>query len=144
VDDATLVGRVWPPDEPFPVTRDQIRAFATAIGATDPTHFDPAVARARGHPDLLAPPTFPVVVATAAGDRVLGDLGLDAPGVLHVAQRFTYHRPVYAGDRLLCTVTVQTVRTGAGLRTVTLRTETSTVDGEPVCADLSTLAIRLD
>ena len=57
-----LAGRAYPPTEPYLVGREKIREFASAVQATDPAHFDVAAARAAGHDDLVAPPTFSIVV----------------------------------------------------------------------------------
>src|SRR5262245_28734175 len=61
-----LAGREFPPTPPYDVSRSQIAAFADAIGADDPLHRDPEAAKAAGHPDVIAPPTFPIVVAFQA------------------------------------------------------------------------------
>ena len=72
--DPSFVGRTYPPTAPYQVGREKIREFATAIGATDPAHHDPEAARALGHPDVVAPPTFPVVVTMAANRQIVEDL----------------------------------------------------------------------
>ena len=69
--DPSFVGRSYPPTAPYQVGREKIREFATAIGATDPAHHDPAAARALGHPDVVAPPTFPVIVTIDAAGNSL-------------------------------------------------------------------------
>ena len=46
--DPTFVGRVYPPDEPHPVTREALAAFAEAVGTTHPAHTDPQTAAALG------------------------------------------------------------------------------------------------
>ena len=60
--DQSFVGRTYPPTEPYQVGREKIREFADAIGATDAAYHDPAAAAALGYPDVVAPPTFPVVL----------------------------------------------------------------------------------
>jgi len=86
------------------VERGRLRAFARAIGDTDPVHSDVEAARAAGHPDVLVPPTFFFSLELEA-DPPLGwltDLGVDLRGVLHGEQSFTYHRDVHAGDTIEC------------------------------------------
>ncbi|WNV86888.1 MaoC family dehydratase N-terminal domain-containing protein [Umezawaea sp. Da 62-37] len=86
------------------VERGRLRAFARAIGETDPVHTDVDAARAAGHPDLLVPPTFFFSIELEA-DPPLGwltDLGVDLRGVLHGEQSFTYHRDVHAGEEIEC------------------------------------------
>ena len=71
------------------------REFAAAIGSDDPAHLDPAAARALGHPDVIAPPTFAVIVALRAEAAVVRDpeAGIDFSRVVHGEERFTRHRP---------------------------------------------------
>jgi acyl dehydratase len=142
--DPSLSGRSYPPTEPYEVGREKIREFATAVGAADPAHHDPDAARALGHPDLVAPPTFPVVMSMAAGGQIIDDpaLGIDYSRVVHGNQRFAYVRPVYAGDRLTCACTVEEISSRGGHDFVTTRTDVATVDGEPVVTVWSKLVVR--
>ena len=57
-----LVGRAFPPTAPYLVGREKVREFARAVFATDPQHTDPAAARALGYDDVVAPPTFAMVI----------------------------------------------------------------------------------
>ena len=77
--DQSFVGRTYPPTAPYQVGREKIREFARAIGATDPLHLDPEAARAAGYLDVVAPPTFPVVITMAASRQIVEDpeLGVD-------------------------------------------------------------------
>src|SRR5690606_29498384 len=95
-----LLGREYPSPEPYEVTRGKIREFAEAIGDANPVYTDPEAARKAGHPDVVAPPTFPIILSMAgAGQAVLDpELGLDFSMVVHGEQRFRYSRPVRAGD----------------------------------------------
>src|SRR5690242_1628595 len=104
--DPSFVGRTYPPTDPYAVGREKVREFADAIGAEDGAFRDVAAAKALGHPDVIAPPTFAVVVASLAGTVLIDDpsLGLDFSRVVHADQRFAYTRPIRAGDRLVCTV----------------------------------------
>ncbi|WP_410815053.1 MaoC family dehydratase N-terminal domain-containing protein [Micromonospora sp. 067-2] len=142
--DPSFVGRTYPPTAPYQVGREKIREFANAIGATDPAHHDPAAAQALGHPDVVAPPTFPVVVTVAASHQIVGDpaLGVDYSRVVHGDQRFAYTRPVVAGDELVCTSTIEDVTTRGGHGFLTTRTDVSTVAGEPVVAVWSKIVVR--
>jgi acyl dehydratase len=142
--DPSFIGRTYPPTEPYEVGREKIREFADAIGDPHPAYRDPAAAQALGHPDVIAPPTFPVVLSMRAGAQVVldPDLGLDYSRVVHGEQRFVYTRPVRAGDVLTVTVTVESIRSAAGNDLLTTRGEVSTVDGEPVVTAYSTLVAR--
>ncbi len=140
----TFVGRRYVADRLYEVGREKIREFATAVGASDPAHHDESAARALGYDDILAPPTFPIVLTMAAELRVMADpeLGLDFTRVVHREQRFVHHRAVLAGDRLRTTVVVDAIRVAAGNDLVTTRTEVTAEDGSAVVTTYSTLVAR--
>jgi acyl dehydratase len=142
--DRELVGRSYPPSAVYEVGRAKVAEFATAIGADDPVHRDVQVARAAGHPDVIAPPTFAIVVSLEAAFVVLNDpdVGLDYSRVVHGEQRFVHHRPIRAGDRLVATTTIDAVRSVAGNDLLTTRVDLATEDGEPVCTATSMLVAR--
>ena len=142
--DQSFVGRKYPPTPPYEVGREKIREFADAIGDPNPAYRDPEAARALGHPDVVAPPTFGIVLSMRAGAQVIFDpeLGLDYSKVVHGEQRFVHHRPIRPGDRLTVTVTVENIRVAAGNDLITTRGDVATVDGEPVFTAYSTLVAR--
>jgi acyl dehydratase len=142
--DASFLGRVYPPSEAYLVTRERIREFAVAIGATDPLFLDPSAAAKAGHPDVVAPPTMLILLTNDAGDKLVRDpaLGLDYSRVVHADQRFAFIRPVYAGDRLVCTVVVEDVMTRAGNDFLSTRTDVSTDTGDLVAQVYSRLVSR--
>ena len=142
--DQSFVGRTYPPTPPYEVGREKIREFADAIGDANPAYRDPEAARALGHPDVIAPPTFGIVLSMTAGRQVVADpeLGLDYSRVVHGEQRFVSARPVRAGDRLTAVVTVENIRSAAGNDMITTRADVSTVEGEPVFTAYSTLVAR--
>lgn len=142
--DPGIVGRVYPPGEPFVVGREQVRAFAAAVGADHPHHHDVAAARAAGYPDVVAPPTLVVVVTQRSDARLVADpaVGIDYSRIVHGEQAFTHHRPVVAGEELVATLHVDTVRKAGGHSMVTTRNEVATVAGEPVATVVSTIVVR--
>jgi acyl dehydratase len=142
--DRELVGRSYPPSAVYEVGRAKIAEFAAATGADDPVHRDADAACAAGYADVIAPPTFAIVVSLEAAFVVLGDpdVGLDYSRVVHGEQRFTHHRPVRAGDRLVATTTIDAARTVAGNDMLTTRVDLATEDGEAVCTATSMLVAR--
>ena len=86
--DPSFVGRSWPATAPYQVGREKIREFATAIGATDAAYHDPEAARALGYADVVAPPTFPIVVTMAASRQIVA-----RPGARHGLQPGGARRP---------------------------------------------------
>jgi acyl dehydratase len=144
--DQSFVGRTYPPTPPYLVGREKIREFASAVGLDDALHLDVEAARAAGYADLVAPPTFPIVLTMAASRMIIDDpeLGMDYSRVLHGDQRFAYARPVVAGDELVCVNTVEEITTRAGHDFLTTRTDVSTTAGEHVVAVWSKLVVRGD
>ncbi|GAB3963867.1 MaoC family dehydratase N-terminal domain-containing protein [Plantactinospora veratri] len=142
--DPSFVGRSYPPTPPYQVGREKIREFATAIGAVDPAHHDPDAARALGHADVVAPPTFPFTITMAANRQIVEDpeLGVDYSRVVHGDQRFRYTRPVIAGDELTCVNTVEEILNRGAHSFMTTRTEVSTTAGEPVVTVWTKLVVR--
>ena len=142
--DQSFIGRNWPPTEPYLVGREKIREFARAIGATDAEYHDPEAARAIGYGDVVAPPTFPVVITMASSRQIIEDpeLGLDYSRVVHGDQKFAYVRPVVAGDALVCVNSVDEITTRGGHDFLTTRTEVTTEGGEPVLTVWSKLVQR--
>ena len=141
---AGFTGRVYPPTAPYAVGREKIREFAEAVGADDPVHTDRTQARARGYRDVIAPPTFAVVIAQQCDRQLIADpeAGIDFGRVVHGEQRFVHHRPLTAGDEIVGVLTVDSVRQAGGHAMVTTRSELSTTEGEPVCTATSTIVIR--
>ena len=90
------------PSSVMTIERSRLQFFAKAIGETDPVYTDVAAARAAGYADLPAPPTFlfGAELDSGASDRLVADLGIPFANLLHGEQRFTYHHPACAGDRV--------------------------------------------
>lgn len=138
------VGRRYEPVGCYEVGREKIREFACAVGAEDLACHDENAARALGYADVIAPPTFPIILTMGAELRLMSDpdLGLDFTKVVHRAQRFVQHRPVVAGDRLQTTVVIDSIAVAAGNDVVTTRSEVTTEDGSAVVTAYSTLVAR--
>ncbi|MFB8170872.1 MaoC family dehydratase N-terminal domain-containing protein [Kitasatospora purpeofusca] len=142
--DPSFIGRTYPPTEPYEVGREKIREFAVAVGDANPVYVDPEAAKALGHPDVIAPPTFPILLTMRASGQVVQDpeLGLDYSRVVHGDQKFTYTRPVRAGDRLTVSVTVDNIKSLAGNDVLTVRGEVADESGEHVVTSVMTLVAR--
>jgi len=140
----TFAGREYPPTPEYEVGREKLREFAEAVGATHASYLDPAAARALGYPDVIAPPTFAVVVAQRAEQQLIADpaAGIDFSRVVHAEERFTHHRPIHAGDRLVTVLHVESIVERGGLAMVTTRAEITADDGARVATVVSTLAVR--
>jgi acyl dehydratase len=142
--DQSFVGRSYPPTDPYEVGREKIREFAAAVGDTNPAYTDPEAAKALGHPDVIAPPTFVFAVSFKAASRVIHDpeLGLDYSRVVHGDQKFAYRRPVRAGDRLTVTTTIDAIKSLAGNDILDIRGDVYDETGELVVTAWTKLVAR--
>jgi acyl dehydratase len=137
-------GRTFEPSEPYEVSRVKIAEFATAIGDSSPLCRDRAAAQAAGYPDVVAPPTFAIVITAVNSARLIADpdLGVNYAMVVHGEQSFAYDRPLRAGDVVVAQTTIESIRQVRSLTTMATVTEISTVDGEHVCTAHSTVVER--
>jgi acyl dehydratase len=142
--DQSFVGRTYPRGTPYEVGREKIREFALAVGDPNPAYLDPEAAKALGHPDVIAPPTFPIIISLPAAGQVVDDpaLGMDWSRVVHGDQRFVYERPLRAGDRVSAVVTVDSIKSMAGNDLISLAAELRTPEGELVCTAYTLLVAR--
>ncbi|KIF68470.1 hypothetical protein HY68_07195 [Streptomyces sp. AcH 505] len=142
--DQSFVGRSYPPTEPYEVGREKIREFAEAVGDPNPAYTDQDAAKALGHSDVIAPPTFPFAITFKAAGDVIADpqLGLDFSRVVHGDQKFAYSRPVRAGDRLTVTSTIDAIKSLAGNDIIDVRGEVHDESGEHVVTAWTKLVAR--
>ena len=140
-----FVGREYPAPDTYEVSRELIRRFAQAIGDSHPAYTDIEAAKALGHPDVIAPPTFLTVLGfryAAQGPLADPTLGLNYALVVHGEQKFVHHRPVRAGDVLTVTSSVVDMRDAGRNELMTTKMAVSTFDGEPIADLFSTLVSR--
>lgn len=139
-----FIGRVYPAAGTYLVGREKIREFASAIGDPNPAYHDVAAAAALGHADLVAPPTFAIVLSMKAMETVVFDpeLGLDYSRVVHGEQSFSYERPIVAGDELAVTTLIEGIRSVAGNDMITTKATISSVGGDLVCTATSVIVSR--
>ncbi|MEV5069257.1 MaoC family dehydratase N-terminal domain-containing protein [Microbacterium sp. LMI12-1-1.1] len=138
-----LVGRDFPPTTPYLVGREKVREFSRAVFADDPQHSDPAAAQALGYADVVAPPTFAIVVTDATLQQLLGesDSGIVLKNVLHAEQKFRYSRPIVAGDELTAKLSVTGIRAMGAAAMVTSESEITDAAGDHVVTATSILLV---
>jgi acyl dehydratase len=139
-----FVGKTFPPSTPYEISRVKLAEFADAIGDRNPLYRDRAAAIEAGFPDVIAPPTFPIVISMASSGQAMADpdLNLNYAMVVHGEQRFEYQRPLHAGDVVTAQVTIADIREVGRNSVMTTTTRISTVDGEHVCTAHATLVER--
>jgi acyl dehydratase len=139
-----FVGRVYGPGEPYEVSRVKIADFADAIGEPSKLCRDAEAARRAGYPDVIAPPTFAVVLSMASARLANDDpgLGLDYSMVVHGEQSFAHSRPLHAGDMVVATTTIESIKAVGALSMMVTSTDLTTISGDHVCTARSTLVER--
>ncbi|WP_295010388.1 MaoC family dehydratase N-terminal domain-containing protein [uncultured Microbacterium sp.] len=138
-----LVGRAFAPTAPYLVGREKVREFARAVFADSPQHTDVAAAQALGFADLVAPPTFAMVIQDQTLQQLLGlaDSGIVLSRTIHAEQRFAYTRPIVAGDELVATLSVTGIRAMGPASMITSEAEIRDAAGEHVVTATSVLLV---
>lgn len=143
--DAAVIGTSLPPVT-MTMERGRLRAFAKAIGESDPVYTDLAAATTAGYTDLPVPPTFLFGIELEQPDpfAYLAGIGVDLRFVLHGEQRFTYHRVALAGETLTATSTIADVysKRGGALDFIVKETAVTDTDGGPVADLTSVIVVR--
>jgi acyl dehydratase len=141
---ASVEGKTYAETDPYLVGREKIREFAHAVKSTSPINLDVSAAQAAGYLDLVAPPTFAVVIQERSLTSVLADkeADIDFSRVVHGDQRFIHTRPIVAGDELTSQLTVASVKSLGAHAMVTFETKIHDADKQLVCTAISTLVVR--
>lgn len=139
--DPSLIGHESAP-QTNSVTADDIRAFAEAVGDTNPIFRDPAAAQLAGFRHVPALPTFVTRFRTSFAES-----GLDPTRsqVLHGEQEYEYARPLYAGDTVVTRQRITSIRQSArsgGMTIMTYEQTGDTPDGEHIFTGRATAIIR--
>ncbi|MFB2599595.1 MaoC family dehydratase N-terminal domain-containing protein [Herbiconiux sp. P17] len=141
-----LVGRVFEKTNSYLVGREKVREFSRAVFSSSPVNLSVEAARDAGYADLVAPPTFAIVVQELTLGQLLAeeDAGIELTHVVHGEQRFDYSRPIVAGDELTAQLNVTSVKTLGGNAMVVAESVVTDVEGEHVVTAVSTLVVRGD
>jgi acyl dehydratase len=145
--DPGMVGHRYPDTPPYEVSREKIREFAEALADDNPLYIDRGAAREAGHRDVIAPPTFAVVITQPANRQPASDpaIGLDLRRVVHGEQRLIHYEPLYAGDIVTASVLVTEIRQAGNNWLLTTETDLVRItDRRRVCTSKVTLVERGD
>ena len=137
-----FIGREYGPFT-YHVGHEKIREYATATKNNHPWHHDEEAAESIG--GLIAPPMFAVIptfkpVIACVSDK---ELEIDLAKLVHGEQEFHFHRPIQAGDKLITTGCMETVREKGPMYFVKIRTQTTDGSGADVVTGLWNLVIRI-
>jgi acyl dehydratase len=137
------IGRTYEPVL-YAVGREKIREYSSAVGETNPLHFDLEVARAAGYADVVAPPMFAVVYSSRAVAPALFDpaVGLNFAMMVHGGQEFQWGPVVVAGDEISTTATVKDISERGGMEFFVFESRSENQRGEAVCVATWTNIVR--
>lgn len=129
-----LVGYQFEPYT-YKVELGKVKEFAQAIGDPNPAYFSGGA----------LPPTFPTVVEMWGGVdffKLINELGLNLPKVLHGEQEYEYFAKVSPGDTLTVNSVVTKTSQKAGMKFVTVESDFHNQRGELVWKGKSMLIER--
>jgi acyl dehydratase len=137
------IGKTYEPHV-YAVGREKIREYASAVGETNPLHFDLDAARAAGYADVVAPPMFVVVYASRALAPALfdPDVGMNFAMMVHGGQEFRWGPLVVAGDEITTTTTVKDIADRGGMGFYVFESVSENERGETVCTATWTNIVR--
>ena len=129
--DARWVGRSYE-TPPYQVTEQSIRDYMAAVGDV------------REDGELIAPPTYAMVYGFDAYWQLWTDqeVALDVAHLVHGEQRFSFQRPVRAGDRIRTTGRLTAINTRGDMDLVTFELKAIDEQGLPVSDGTALFIIR--
>lgn len=123
----------------------RVKLFCEATGESDAVYWDPAAARAAGHPACPVPPTFLKAIEGEhfSSAQLMKLLDVPLRGVLHAEQSFECLAPVHAGDRIEVSRTVTDIYDKKeGAFTFIVVDTRYRVDAAPVATSRQTILVR--
>ena len=137
-----MVGRSYRIDDVYEVGKAKVEEFAKAVHNFHPAHYDTEAARDLGYDSIIAPPTFMSLIAFVAQRRLFEETlsCYSMPEILQVDQKFTFHRPLHAGDRLSCEVSVVSARRAVGADLIVVENDIFDQRDQPILTAMTTLA----
>jgi meromycolic acid (3R)-3-hydroxyacyl-[acyl-carrier protein] dehydratase HadC len=125
----------------FIVGREKIREYSKAVQSQDAANFDEGAAAEQGHRAIMAPLTFAAVYALLVQQDFFRsvDVGIETMNIVQVDQRFVYHQPIYAGDKLWARLEIHSVDERFGADIVVTRNVCTNERGELVLEAFTTL-----
>ena len=100
--DKKLIGK-QSPDIRFAIEKQRLRFFSKATFQTDPIYFNEKIAKQKGYPSIVAPPTFLTTVGYEKDNPFdfLDELGIEIDRVLSAGQNYIFYNLIFAGDLIL-------------------------------------------
>ena len=139
-----IVGMHYRYPDHYEVGREKLREYAAAVKNDDPAFFDEEAAAELGYDAILAPLTFISVFGYTAQTAFFAsaNVGITDAQIVQVDQELRFLRPVKAGDKLYCDVSVHSLRQSFGTDIIVTKNLITNQDGEVVQETYTTLAGR--
>lgn len=136
-----LIGSHYRAPDYFQVGREKIREFALALQDDHPTHYSEADAAAAGYPALVAPLTFLAIAGRRVQLEIFTkfDIPINIARIMHRDQKFQFHRPILAHDKLYFDTYLDSVIESHGAVIVEIRSEVTDAEGNPVVTSVVTM-----
>jgi acyl dehydratase len=117
VDYPAFIGQTFTLPDPYEVGVEQIRSFAKSVRNFDPIHHSEEAAKAAGHPTIVAPPTFASIIGLLVQELLTEQIikDYDPSQMVQAESKFTFHRLIYARDRMECSVKMLNMRQSVGV-----------------------------
>jgi acyl dehydratase len=136
-----IIGKHYRAPDYFLVGREKIREFGLAVNNDHSFHHSETDCAAAGYSGLVAPLTFLAI----AGRRVQLEIftkfniPINLGRVLHRDQKFRFHRPILANDKLYFDTYLDSVIESHGTVIAEIRSEVTDEDGKPVVTSVVTM-----
>ncbi|MGA7052753.1 MAG: MaoC family dehydratase N-terminal domain-containing protein [Mycobacterium sp.] len=136
-----LIGSHYRAPDYFEVGREKIREFALAIKDDHPTHYAEADAADAGYPSVIAPLTYLAIAGRRVQQEIFTkfSIPINLARVFHRDQKFRFHRPILAGDKLYFDTYLDSVIESHGTVLAEIRSEVTDAEGRPVVTSVVTM-----
>ncbi len=136
-----LIGSHYRAPDYFEVGREKIREFALAVKDDHPTHYSEANAADAGYPSVIAPLTYLAIAGRRVQQEIFTkfSIPINLARVFHRDQKFRFHRPILAGDKLYFDTYLDSVIESHGTVLAEIRSEVTDAEGKPVVTSVVTM-----
>jgi acyl dehydratase len=136
-----LIGTHYRFPDYFAVGREKIREFAQAVKDDHPSFYSTTSAEESGNDSIVASLTFLAVAGRRVQEDVFTkfDIPINLARVLHRDQKFVYHRPIRAGDKLYFDTYLDSVIESHSTVIAEIRSEITDEDGHPIMTSIVTM-----
>lgn len=139
-----IVGLHFRYPDHYVVEREKIREYAVAVQNDDASFFQEDAAAELGYKALLAPLTFICVFGYQAQSAFFkhANILVEDAQIVQVDQVLKFEKPIVAGDKLYCDVSVDSMRETHGTQIIVTKNVITNGSGEIVQETYTTLAGR--